>query len=148
MSKKVMIESIVEIVQAFVAGNQLSVEELPQLFKVVYDVLSELEGSTARGEEKPLTPAVAVRKSVNRNRIVCLEDGKRFKSLKGHLRAAHGLTPDEYRAKWGLEERYPMVAPAYSARRSRLAVKMGLGLRGRRQSISPNIGEGQLTDAA
>jgi predicted transcriptional regulator len=148
MSKKVMIESMVEIVNAYVTSNQLPVEELPRLSKVVYDALSELERSTARDQGKPLTLAVDVRKSVNRNRIVCLEDGKRFKSLKGHLRAAHGLTPDEYRTKWGLEERYPMVAPAYSAQRSRLAIKLGLGRHGRRRPISLDIGKGQLTDAA
>ena len=148
MSKKVMIESIVEIMKAYVAGNQLSVEELPQLFKVVRDALSGLERSTGKGKEKLPTPAVTVRKSVSRHRIVCLEDGKKFKSLKRHLRTAHGLSPEKYRAKWGLEARYPMVAPAYSQRRSRLAVKIGLGRHGRRRSISPNIGEGQLTDAA
>lgn len=148
MSKTVMKESIVEIVKAYVAGNQLSVEELPQLVAVVHVALSKLERLTGKGEEKLPTPVVTVRKSVSRHRIVCLEDGKRFKLLKRHLRSAHGLSPEEYRARWGLEERYPMVAPAYSERRTQLAVKMGLGRYGRRGSVSRKTGKGQPRDAA
>ena len=145
MSKKLMRELTAEIVKAYVAGNQLSAKALPELIKVVYDAVSDLDRPTGRGEEKRPTPAVTVGKSVSRHRIVCLEDGRRFKSLKRHLRAAHGLSPEEYRAKWGLDERYPMVAPAYSRQRSRLAVKMGLG---RRASNAPDVRKGQLPDAA
>jgi predicted transcriptional regulator len=148
MSKKEVVQSTVEIVKAYVVGNKLSVEELPQLLEGIYDAVSALEMSTGKGEEKLPTPAVTVRKSVSRHRIVCLEDGKRFKSLKRHLRTAHGLSPEEYRAKWGLEERYPMVAPAYSQRRAQLAVAIGLGRYGRRSAESRKAGVGQLTDAA
>ena len=148
MSKKEVVQSTVEIVKAYVAGNKIYVEELPRLVTVVGDALAALEMATDKGEDKRPTPAVTVRKSVSRDRIVCLEDGKRFKSLKRHLRTAHGLSPEEYRAKWSLEERYPMVAPAYSARRAQLAVKIGLGRYGRRSSVSQKTGAGRLTDAA
>lgn len=148
MSKKEIVRSTIDVVRAYVAGNKLPLEELPRLVKVVGAALCELERSIDEDKEKRRTPAVAIRKSVSRNHIVCLEDGKKFKSLKGHLRVAHGLTPDEYRAKWGLESHYPMVSPAYSARRSQLAVKLGLGRYGGRRSASPEIGQGELTDAA
>jgi predicted transcriptional regulator len=148
MSKKQIVQSTVDIVKAYVAGNKVPVEKLPRLVNIVLDALSELDRSTGKGAGKTSTPAVAIRKSVNRNRIVCLEDGKKFKSLKGHLRAAHGLTPDEYRAKWGLEDRYPMVAPLYSAWRSQMAVNMGLGRYVRRRSASRKTGEKHLSDVA
>lgn len=146
MSKKEIIETTVEIVKAYVTGNQLSAEELPQLFKAACDAVCELERATGKGEEERLEPAVAVRNSVKRNRIVCLEDGKRFKFLKGHLRSSHGLTPDQYRAKWGLGDHYPLVAPAYSARRSQIAIKMGLGRGGR--PASRKTSKSGLSDAA
>jgi len=148
MSDKQINQSVIEIVTAYVSGNKVSVEELPRLVTVVRDVVSELERSTGKGEEKFPTPAVTVRKSVSRQRIVCLEDGKKFKLLKRHLQTAHGLSPEEYRAKWGLAEHYPMVAPAYARRRAQLALKMGLGRYGRRSSVSRKPGKGQLTDAA
>jgi predicted transcriptional regulator len=148
MSKKEVVQSTIEIVKAYVTGNKISVEELPRVVTVVRDAVFALERATDKGEEKRPTPAVTVRKSVSRHRIVCLEDGKKFKSLKRHLRTAHGLSPEEYRSKWGLEERYPMVAPSYSAQRTQLAVKIGLGRYGRRSSVSRKTGEGRLTDAA
>ena len=148
MSKSVKTELVVEIVKAYIAGNPLPAKELPELFKLVRESVSALETSTSRDGKKPVRPAVAIRKSLSRQRLVCLEDGKKFKLLKRHLRTAHGLTPDEYRARWGLEERYPMVAPAYSAQRSRLAAKLGLGRSDRRRTASRETAEGQLTDAA
>lgn len=148
MSKKAIVQSTIDVVKAYVAGNKVPVEELSRLVKVVLDAMSELEKSTDNDAEKALTPAIAIRRSVSRNRIVCLEDGKAFKSLKRHLNVAHRLTPDEYRAKWGLEDHYPMVAPGYSARRAQLAVKLGLGRHVRGRSASRKSGGEHLTDAA
>lgn len=148
MSNKLIKQSVIEIVKAYVAGNKLSLEELPRLVAAVRDALSELERPRGVNEEKVAKPVVNVRRSVGRHRIVCLEDGKKFKALKRHLSTAHGLTPEEYRAKWGLEASYPMVAPAYSARRAQLAAEMGLGRHDRRKSVSRTTGKGQLTDAA
>ena len=146
MSKKVVIETTVEIVKAYVAGNQVPVEEPPQIFKVVCEAVSALERAAGGTEEERLEPAVAVRSSVKRDHIVCLEDGKKFKFLKGHLRSAHGLSPDQYRTKWGLGDDYPLVAPAYSARRAQIAVEMGLGRPG--GSAPRKTGKNVLSDAA
>lgn len=151
MSGKEVAQSTVEIVKAYVAGNVVAVEELPRLVEVVRGAVSELDRSPAMAAEKASKPAVAIGKSVKRNHIVCLEDGRKFKSLKRHLRVAHGQTPDEYRAKWGLEDHYPMVAAVYSARRAELAHEMGLGRKpGRRRgrSASGKSDAGHLTDAA
>jgi predicted transcriptional regulator len=148
MSKKTIMQSTVDVVKAYVAGNKVPVGELPRLVKVVSDALTLLEKSTDSKVVKARKPAISIRKSVSRDSIVCLEDGKAFKALKRHLRTAHGLTPEEYRAKWGLEKYYPMVAPAYSKRRTRLARKMRLGHDIHRRSVSPKTAKGQLTDAA
>jgi len=89
--------------------------------------LLEVAGAASMGHETPLEPAVSVKKSVTPDFIICLEDGKKFKSLKRHLRTRYGMTPDEYRNKWGLPHDYPMVAPNYAKERSTLAKRMGLG---------------------
>jgi predicted transcriptional regulator len=103
------------------------VADLPKLIEKVHTILVEIEGS-GTGEEKPeLKPAVSIRKSVTDDHIVCLEDGKKFKSLKRHLRTRYDMSPEEYREKWGLPADYPMVAPNYARQRSDLARKMGLG---------------------
>ncbi len=119
----------VEIVAAYVARNSLPAAELPDLLRRVHEaVMAAAAGPAAPAPDaEPLRPAVPIKKSVTDEFIVCLENGKRFKSLKRHLATAHGLTPDAYRAKWGLAKDYPMVAPAYADARSNLARKMGLG---------------------
>ena len=118
-----------EIVAAFVANNHLQTHELPNLLTSVHGALARIaDGKTTPETQEPttLTPAVSVRKSITPDHLVCLEDGKKFKSLKRHLRSL-GLTPEQYRAKWNLPADYPMVAPNYAAQRSALAKKIGLG---------------------
>ncbi len=126
-----LIELTVEIVAAYVAGNELPSSELPGLISTVYASLKNTQEGAPVVESKELVPAVPTKKSVFPDHIVCLEDGKKFKSLKRHLRSSYDMSPDEYRAKWGLPADYPMVAPNYAAARSELAKKIGLG-RGRR----------------
>lgn len=122
-----LIEIVSDIVSAYVAHNPLPVAELPRLIEQVHATLADIE-SGASGEVKPeLKPAVPVRKSVTDEHIVCLEDGKKFKSLKRHLRTRYNMSPEAYREKWGLPPDYPMVAPNYAKQRSQLARKMGLG---------------------
>src|SRR5215213_7370454 len=128
------IELAAEIVSAFVSNNSVPVTELPALIGSVHAALNQVaSGSTQQPAEETKAPAVPIKKSVQPDYIVCLDDGKRFKSLKRHLRSTYNLTPDQYRAKWGLAHDYPMVAPNYAAARSNLAKQMGLGAR-RRQA--------------
>ena len=117
-----------EIVAAYVANNSLASSGIPQLIAEVYAALHRLAQPAApvAAPNKP-QPAVAVKRSVTPDFIVCLEDGQKFKSLKRHLTAVHNMTPKEYRGKWQLPEDYPMVAPTYAAKRSTLARAMGLG---------------------
>jgi len=115
-----------DIVAAHVSNNTLSVEEVPTLITTVYGALAGL-GGTAQVEEARPEPAVTVRASVKRDHLVCLEDGKKMKMLKRHLMTEHGMTPDDYRQRWGLGSDYPMVAPEYAETRRDLAVKIGLG---------------------
>ena len=123
-----LIELSAQIVSAYVAHNPVPVAELPRLIERVHATLSEIEGAPAAEPKSELKPAVAIRKSVTDDHIVCLEDGKKFKSLKRHLRTRYDMSPEEYREKWGLAPDYPMVAPNYAKQRSELARKMGLGL--------------------
>lgn len=116
-----------DIVSAYVAHNPVPVADLPKLIEKVHATLTEIDGSGGSEAKAELKPAVAVRKSVTDDHIVCLEDGKKFKSLKRHLRTRYDMSPDEYREKWGLPPDYPMVAPNYAKQRSELARKMGLG---------------------
>jgi predicted transcriptional regulator len=116
----------VDIVSAFVSNNPVPVPELPGLIASVHATLQSLSQPPAPPVEE-LRPAVSVRRSVQPDFIVCLEDGKKFKSLKRHLRTHYNLTPEAYREKWGLAPDYPMVAPSYAAARSSLAKSMGLG---------------------
>jgi predicted transcriptional regulator len=122
-----LIELSSEIVAAYVGHNALSAADLPKLIADVYSALKGLGSGTAVGELEPPKPAVNVRRSVTPDHVVCLEDGKKFKSLKRHLMTHHQLTPHQYREKWGLPADYPMVAPNYSATRSSLAKTSGLG---------------------
>ncbi|MDG4854080.1 MULTISPECIES: MucR family transcriptional regulator [unclassified Mesorhizobium] len=115
-----------DIVSAYVSNNPLPVSGLPDLIASVYSSLTGIGHATAV-EQQQQEPAVNPKRSVFPDYIVCLEDGKKFKSLKRHLSTDHGLTPDEYRARWGLKPDYPMVAPNYAAQRSELAKASGLG---------------------
>ncbi len=116
-----------DIVSAYVAHNPVSVADLPKLIEKVHATLTEIDGGVAPESKPDLKPAISVRKSVTDDHIVCLEDGKKFKSLKRHLRTRYDMSPEEYREKWGLAADYPMVAPNYARQRSDLARKMGLG---------------------
>jgi predicted transcriptional regulator len=121
------IDLAAEIVSAFVSNNSVTTAELPGLIASVHAALARLAAGAVEQPKPELKPAVPIKKSVTPDQIICLEDGKRFKSLKRHLRTAYSMTPDEYRAKWGLPSDYPMVAPNYAAARSALAKNMGLG---------------------
>ncbi|WP_193336539.1 MucR family transcriptional regulator [Devosia beringensis] len=122
-----LIELSTEIVSAYVSHNALSPSDLPKLIADVHGALRTLSNNEVPLQVEELKPAVPVRKSVAPDYIICLEDGKKFKSLKRHLRTHYNLSPEEYREKWGLPADYPMVAPSYSATRSKLAKDNGLG---------------------
>ena len=122
-----------EIVASHVATNDVPVAELPQLIQQVFGALAQLGGAVPAAQEKP-TPAVPIKKSITPDYIVCLEDGKKLKMLKRHIKTRYNLTPDEYRERWGLGADYPMVAPNYAAQRSELAKKIGLGTKPRRSA--------------
>lgn len=117
----------VDVVAAYVSKNPLPAGQIPEVIHTVYASLSSLEGGPQEAKAEAPKPAVPVKKSVNPDYIVCLEDGKKLKMLKRHLRTTYNMTPDEYRAKWGLPPDYPMVAPNYAAQRSDFAKKIGLG---------------------
>jgi len=123
-----LIELTSDIVSAYVAHNPVPIVDLPRLIERVHATLVEIQGAPPQEPREELKPAVPVRKSVTDDHIVCLEDGKKFKSLKRHLRTRYDMSPEEYREKWGLAADYPMVAPNYAKQRSDLARKMGLGL--------------------
>ncbi len=117
------LDSVSVIVSAYVSNNSLPSGELSDLIKTVHEALTSAEQATS----SPPEPAVPIKKSVKPDYVICLEDGRKFKTLKRHLRNAFDMTPDEYRQKWGLASDYPMVAPKYAAKRSELAKKIGLG---------------------
>jgi len=121
----VLIELTSEIVSAYVGNNSVQAGELPGLIRDIHSSLSSLTGEGQAMAE--LKPAVSIKKSITDDHIICLEDGKKFKSLKRHLKSKYDMSPEEYREKWGLPYDYPMVAPAYARERSRLAKQMGLG---------------------
>jgi len=128
-----LIDLAADIVSAYVSNNPVPAADLPNLIADVHKALSETHAGANEPEPEPLKPAVNPRKSVFPDYIICLEDGKKFKSLKRHLRTHYDLSPEEYREKWGLAVDYPMVAPNYAAARSALAKKMGLGQKRRRR---------------
>lgn len=141
------IELAAEIVSAFVSNNSVPVAELPALIASVHMTLGRLSGGTVEEKAEPLTPAVSVKRSITPDFIVCLEDGKKFKSLKRHLRTRYDMTPDQYRAKWNLPSDYPMVAPNYAAARSELAKNMGLGQQRRKARAKVQPGETMVSPA-
>ena len=138
-------ELVADIVSAYVSKNSIGAGELPALITNVFNALSS---TAAPPEPEPvqITPAVSVRRSITPDAIICLEDGRKFKSLKRHLQAKYGLTPAAYREKWGLPPDYPMVAPSYAASRSALAKSMGLGQQGRKARVKP-AAKGKVTVA-
>lgn len=120
-----------EIVAAHVSNNTVAVGDLPQLIHQVYQSLANIGKAPPPMVERP-QPAVNVKRSVHPDYIICLEDGKKLKMLKRHLKTAYNMSPEEYRERWNLPADYPMVAPNYAKQRSRLAKEIGLGTRGRR----------------
>ncbi len=127
-----LVEHTARIVEAYVSNNQVDVKDLPALIADVHAALGKVLSGEPVAERQELKPAVAKHRSVMPDYIICLEDGKKFKSLKRHLRTHYSMTPEEYREKWGLAADYPMVAPNYARERSELAKKMGLGTRRQR----------------
>ena len=123
-----------EIVAAYVSNNSVASADLGRLIGEVHSALERLANPVVSVVEEKLQPAVPIKKSVTPDFIICLEDGKKFKSLKRHLATSYNLTPDEYRTKWGLPADYPIVAPNYAAQRSSLAKTMGLG-QNRRKAV-------------
>ena len=126
------IELAAEIVSAYVSNNSVPASELPALINDIHNSLARLSSSEAPALAEPQKPAVSVKKSIAADFLICLEDGKKFKSLKRHLRTQYNMSPEQYREKWSLPADYPMVAPSYAASRSRLAKEMGLGQQRRR----------------
>ena len=126
-----LLELTTEIVSAHVSNNSIALGDLPQLIQDVYKTLA-IVGTTPAVPERP-KPAVPIKKSISPDFVVCLEDGKKLKMLKRHLKTAYNMTPDEYRERWGLPPDYPMVAPNYAKHRSALAKKIGLGTKPRKR---------------
>ena len=127
-----LIDLTANIVSAYVSNNTVSASDLAGLIGDIYGALQKTSNGVAEAEPEPLKPAVAIKRSITSDYIICLEDGMKFKSLKRHLRTHYDMTPEEYREKWNLPPDYPMVAPNYAAARSELAKKMGLGQQRRR----------------
>lgn len=124
---KGFIDLTAEIVSAYVGNNTTPASELPALIGQIHAALVRVAEGQPPAATAPAKPAVPIKKSLTAEYIVCLEDGKKFKSLKRHLRTQYNMTPEQYRDKWGLPPDYPMVAPNYAVARSQLAKKMGLG---------------------
>jgi predicted transcriptional regulator len=127
------IELAADIVSAYVTKNSLPTSELPDLINEVHSALMRVANGAAEPSAEAPKPAVSVRKSITPDFLICLDDGKKFKSLKRHLRTQYNLTPEQYREKWGLPPDYPMVAPNYAKARSELAKEMGLGQQRRKR---------------
>ena len=130
--KAEVIEMTAGIVSAYVGNNMVAATDLPILIQSVHQALSGVSTGVAEADATPKEPAVSVKKSITPDYLVCLEDGRKFKSLKRHLRTKYNLSPEDYRAKWALAKDYPMVAPNYARARSDLAKQMGLGQGGRK----------------
>ncbi|OIQ93118.1 transcriptional regulatory protein ros [mine drainage metagenome] len=127
VSRDDILRMAVDVVAAYVSKNPLPAGQISEVIHTVYNSLSQLDSQPAEPKAEAPRPAVSVKRSVHPDYIVCLEDGKKLKMLKRHLRTTYNMTPDEYRAKWGLPADYPMVAPNYAAQRSDFAKKIGLG---------------------
>jgi predicted transcriptional regulator len=129
----ILISQTADIVSAYVSNNTVPAAEIPALINQVHSALMRVSRGHGEVIAEPLKPAISVKKSVTPDYLICLEDGKKFKSLKRHLRTQYNMTPEQYRDKWALPPDYPMVAPNYAAARSQLAKKMGLGQQRRRR---------------
>ncbi|MGH7111278.1 MAG: MucR family transcriptional regulator, partial [Stellaceae bacterium] len=127
MAEEELLRMTADVVAAYVSNNPLPTAQLAEVINAVYGSLRALEGHVAEPQPEPLKPAVPVRKSITADYLVCLEDGKKLKMLKRHLRSTYNMTPDEYRTKWSLPPDYPMVAPHYAEQRSEFAKRIGLG---------------------
>ena len=125
--KTEVIEMTADIVSAYVGNNTVAAADLPNLIQSVHRALAGVSAGVETVEAAPKEPAVPIRRSITPDHLVCLEDGRKFKSLKRHLRTKYNMSPEEYRAKWGLSADYPMVAPAYARKRQELAKQIGLG---------------------
>jgi predicted transcriptional regulator len=131
--KSEFVEMTADIVSAYVSNSSVSVSDLPALIQQVHKALIGIADSASTPEAAPpAAPAVSIKKSITPDFLICLEDGRKFKSLKRHLRTKYDMSPEQYRAKWGLPKDYPMVAPNYAQARSNLAKQMGLGQGGRK----------------
>ena len=130
ISRDDILRMAVDVVSAYVSKNTLPAGQISEVIHIVYNSLSQLDNQAPEVKTEAPRPAVPVKKPVTPDYIVCLEDGKKLKMLKRHLRTTYNMTPDEYRAKWGLPPDYPMVAPNYAAQRSDFAKKIGLGRKG------------------
>jgi len=126
-SSSELVELTADIVSAYVSNNSVVPADLPDLIDQTFNALNQAAAKGLQPTKVDLDPAVSIKKSVTDDHIICLEDGKKFKSLKRHLRTSYNLTPEEYRNKWSLPYDYPMVAPNYAALRSEMAKKIGLG---------------------
>jgi predicted transcriptional regulator len=131
-----MIDQTASIVSAYASHNAVNATSLPDIIRQIHAALRSAKNSTVEPEKVELVPAVPVKKSVTADYIICLEDGKKFKSLKRHLRTHYDMSPEQYREKWSLSHEYPMVAPAYAAARSQLARDAGLGQK--RDNVTEN----------
>ena len=135
--KPELLEMTADIVSAYVGNNTVAAEALPSLIANIHAALSGVSTGPVEPEPEPKEPAVPIRKSINADFLICLEDGRKFKSLKRHLRTKYDMSPEEYRTKWNLPKDYPMVAPNYAKARSELAKQMGLGQGGRKPARTP-----------
>jgi predicted transcriptional regulator len=126
-ASKSFIDLTADIVSAYLSNNPTPAAEIPSLISQVHAALTRVAAGRSEPTPEPARPAVPVKKSIHPDYLICLEDGKRFKSLRRHLRTQYSMTPEQYRDKWNLPADYPMVAPNYAVTRSQLAKKMGLG---------------------
>jgi len=140
VAKDDILRMAVDVVAAYVSKNPLPAAQIPEIIQTVYSSLSNLDAGAPEVKPEAPRPAVPVRKSVTPDYIICLEDGKKLKMLKRHLRTTYNMTPDEYRAKWGLAADYPMVAPNYASQRSEFAKKIGLGRKTAAEEKKPRRG--------
>ena len=136
-SRDHILRMAVDVVAAYVSKNPLPAGQIPDVIHTIYTSLSNLENGQVETKAETQKPAISVRRSVTPEYIYCLEDGKKLKMLKRHLRTTYNMTPDEYRAKWGLPPDYPMVAPNYATQRSDFAKKIGLGRKPAAETIKP-----------
>jgi len=136
MAEEELLRMTADVVAAYVSKNTLPTAQLAEVINAVYGSLKGLESQVAEPPPEPVKPAVPIRKSVTADYLICLEDGKKLKMLKRHLRSTYNMTPDEYRVRWGLAPDYPMVAPNYAEQRSAFAKKIGLGRGAARASAS------------